>query len=359
MTSSPRRAAPAPATAQAAPGLWRSLRNVAIGLLSPMLMCLGVAVAYNAAFHQPQPNHLKVAVVGTTAQAQALAHAVSARAGNAFDVSTVPSVGAAERQIRMRELVGAFVPDARHPDLMIATADSLTAAFAAEDVFDGVTAAQGVPLTVTNIVQPASGDTNGDALFFLLIAMTIGCYTSIAVIGTAGAALGMPVRMLVGLATSLVISVIGIVTAGPAFGVVSHDYVPVWAMSWLYCAGIVAIGIGLHTFLKRWTVMAMCMLFVVINFPSAGGVYGPDMQNRFFGALHSFWDGAQFLEGARDLLYFPAVGVAGHLVTLALWLAAGLVLIAVAAWREQRKPAVVLVGTDLEAEQEIEEAGAI
>jgi len=46
-------------------------------------------------------------------------------------------------------------------------------------------------------------------------------------------------------------------------------------------------------------------------------------------------------------------------VTLALWLAAGLVLIAVAAWREQRKPAAALAGRDLEAEQEIEEAGAI
>jgi hypothetical protein len=41
-------------------------------------------------------------------------------------------------------------------------------------------------------------------------------------------------------------------------------------MAWLYCVGIIAIGIGLHTILKRWTVLGMCTLFVMINFPAVG-----------------------------------------------------------------------------------------
>ncbi|WP_218019015.1 hypothetical protein [Nocardia gamkensis] len=71
-------------------------------------------------------------------------------------------------------------------------------------------------------------------------------------------------------------SVIGLGVAGPVFHVVDHDYAAaVWAMSWLYSAGILAVGIGLHTFLRRWTTLTMMVLIVMLNFTTSGGVYSP------------------------------------------------------------------------------------
>ncbi|MFI6846782.1 hypothetical protein OG535_33415 [Kitasatospora sp. NBC_00085] len=169
---------------------------------------------------------------------------------------------------------------------------------------------------------------------------------------------------MVGVAVSLVVSVIGIVTAGPLFHVVDHDRLAVWAPGWLYSAGVIAVGVGLHIFLKRWTTLAMMVLLVMLNFTTSGGIYRPDLQNGFFGGLHSFRTGAGFLEGARSILYFDGgAGLGGHVPTLALWLLLGGAVMACAALHEKRGRAAVWreasagasMQTSAEAVEEMEE----
>ncbi|MFD8478179.1 hypothetical protein [Kitasatospora sp. NPDC059673] len=331
-------------------------------LLTPLLMCLGMALAYQGAFHQPEPHHLKVAVVGTTAPDQVLAQTLKDRAGDALDVTTLPDRQSAEQQLRDRDLVGAYVPDANRPELLVAKGNSDTSAMAAEAVFQPVAAHQGVPLAVTDVAPLAAGDPTGQGIFFLLVALSIGSYASVPVIGTAGAALGIRVRALVGLATSLVVSAIGIVTAGPVFHIVDHQQVAIWALGWLYSAGIVAIGTGLHAFLKRWTTLTMMVLFVMLNFTTSGGIYRPELQNGFFGALHGFWNGAGFIEGARSILYFDGgAGLGGRVLSLALWLVVGLALLVAAGIYEQRQRTAAVTGPTAEprsdelTEDELEE----
>ncbi|MFJ9443585.1 hypothetical protein ACIRRH_17175 [Kitasatospora sp. NPDC101235] len=347
-----------PRNPAAAPTLGHSLKHLAAHLITPLLMCLGMALAYQGAFHQPEPHHLKVAVVGTTPQAQRLAQAIQGKAGDALDVRTVDDRAAAEQQLRDRDLVGAFVPDARSPELIVAKGNSDTSVVAATAVFTNVTDRQGVPLHVTDLTTPAEGDPTGQGLFFLLVALSIGSYASVAAIGAAGAALSLKVRALAGVAVSLVVSVIGIVTAGPVFHVVDHDHAAIWALGWLYSAGIVLIGIGLHSFLKKWTTLALMVLFVMLNFTSSGGIYRPELQNGFFGGLHGFWTGAGFLEGARSVMYFDGgAGLGGHVVTLLVWLLlGGAALVAAAVYEGRgRRP----VETPREAEEEMEEAVAV
>ncbi|MFD4431259.1 hypothetical protein [Nocardia sp. NPDC058497] len=121
---------------------------------------------------------------------------------------------------------------------------------------------------------------------------------------------------------------------------------------------IILIGIGLHTFLKLWTTLALITLFVMLNFTTSGGVYGPQLQNGFFGALHSFWNGADFVEGLRSLLYFDtAAGFGARLLGLFAWLAVGVVLVVVAGRHEARNaPAPVARAA---VEEEIGESVAV
>ncbi|WP_433761903.1 hypothetical protein [Nocardia sp. CA-135398] len=337
------------------------LRHVAGHLLTPLLMCLGMALAYLGAFHQPEPNHLKVAVVGTSAQDMVLAQTMKDKAGDALEVVTLPTRDDATARLRDRTLSGAYIPDARNPELLVAKANSDTTAMAVELVFRQVAGTRGVPMTVTNITKTASGDPTGQGLFFLLVALSIGSYGSVAAIGAAGAGLSMRMRAAIGLATSLMVSVIGIVVAAPVFHIVDHDYVAIWAMGWLYSAGIITVGIGLHTFLKRWTTLTLMVLFVMLNFTTSGGIYRPELQNGFFGSLHAFWNGAGFVEGARSLLYFDgAAGFAGRIASLFGWLAVGAVVLVVAARYERRNspaPAdLERLQRPAEAEEEMEEA---
>ncbi|MFD7729527.1 hypothetical protein ACFV6F_03945 [Kitasatospora phosalacinea] len=315
-----------------------ALRHVLTHLVTPLLMCLGMGVAYLSAFHAPAPHQLPVAVVGQGPQTQVLAQTLKDGAGDGLDVTTAADTDAARTRLLDRELVAAYVPDADAPTLLVASANSDTSATVAEKVFTEVAAREGKPLAVRELTPLPAGDPTGQGLFFLLVALSIGSYGSVAVLGAAGAVLSVRARALLGLGVALVVSLLGAALAGPVFHLVDHGLFGVWAMGWLYSAGIVAIGTALHTFLGRWNTLTMMALFVMLNFTSSGGIFRPELQNGFYGALHSFWNGAGFLEGVRDHVYFGGrAGLGGHVVTLFGWLAAGALLLLQAARTERRR----------------------
>ncbi|MCX4878685.1 hypothetical protein [Streptomyces sp. NBC_00847] len=332
-----------------------SLRHVITHLITPLLMCLGMGFAYMGAFVTPEPHHLPVAVVGSGPQAKVFAQTVKDEAGDKLDVRTVATRSEAVDLLDSRDITGAYVPGARAPELVVASAASDMDATAVEKVFTPVAAEQGVALKVTDVAAPVDDDPTGQGLFFLLIALSIGSYASVAALGAAGGTLPMRVRALLALGVSAVVSGIGALLAGPVFHLAHHDLAQLWGMAWLYSAGILFVGVGLHTFLKRWTTLTMMVLFVMLNFTSSGGLFRPDLQNGFFGALHAFWNGAGFVEGARSLLYFHSDGLSRNAGTLAAWLLLGLVITAVAAVHERSK-APVAAATPVRADRhEVEE----
>lgn len=312
-----------------------ALRHVLGHLLTPLLMCVGMGLAYLGAFHAPQPHDLRVDVVGSGPTAQVLAQTLHDKGACALDVRTVPDREAAVAALREQHSFGAYIPGT-HPELLVASASSDTSAMAVEKVFTKVAAGQGAPLKVTDVAPVSDGDPTGQGVFFLLVALSIGSYASVAVIG--GAVLPLRVRALLAAGTSLVVSLVGTVFAGPMFHLVDHGLGGVWAMSWLYSAGILLIGVGLHTFLRRWTTLGVMVLFVMLNFTSSGGIYRPELQPGFFGALHAFWNGAGFVEGVRSHVYFDGHALGGHLLVLALWFLAGIAVMVCASLAEARRP---------------------
>ncbi|MGY0057402.1 hypothetical protein ACWY4P_12675 [Streptomyces sp. LZ34] len=112
---------------------------------------------------------------------------------------------------------------------------------------------------------------------------------------------------------------------------------------------------------KRMTTLVLMVLFVMLNFTTCGGIFEPELQNGFFGALHSFWNGPDFVEGARSLLYFDSAGLGGRMLSLVLWLVAGLLLVAAAAVTERRSTTVraSIPSAEADAEEEMGEAVAV
>ncbi|WP_328732111.1 ABC transporter permease [Streptomyces caniferus] len=347
------------------------LRHVLTHLITPLLMCIGMGLAYLGAFANPAPHHLPVAVVGSGRSAQLLAQSINDKAGGDLEVRTVADRSAAVERLKHQDIFGAYVIHAQGaskgaakgatsggmksatggaggdgaaggsakqaPELLVATAGSDTSASVVQKVFTPIAAHQGAPLKVTDVAPTAEDDPTGQGIFFLLVAISIGSYASVAVIGGAGAVLPIRLRAVLAVGTSFVVGLIGTAFAGPVFHLVDHGLRGLWGMAWLYSAGILLIGTGLHTFLKRWTTLGVMALFVMLNFTSSGGIFRPEMQNGFFAALHSFWNGAGFVEGTRSHVYFDDYGLSGHVWTLVWWLVAGLVMVGVAALAERRR----------------------
>ncbi|MBM7169760.1 hypothetical protein JQK87_15300 [Streptomyces sp. G44] len=354
--------ATAEAPAAAAPRTRDVLRHVLLHLVTPLLMCLGMGLAYMGAFVTPEPNDMPVAVVGSGPQAQVLAQTVEDKAGDALDVRTLPDRARAVDALKSLDIAGAFVPGARTPELIVASAGSDMSAMAAQKIFTPIAAEQGAPLKVTDVAAPVADDPTGQGLFFLLVAVSIGSYASVAVLGAAGAGLRMRVRAGLAVGVSFAVSLIGAALAGPLFHLAHQGLWGVWAMCWLYSAGVLFIGVGLHTFLKRWTTLTMMVLFVMLNFTTSGGLFRPELQNGFFGSLHAFWNGAGFVEGIRSHLYFGGHDLGAHVWTLAGWLAAGLLCVGAAGlWERRGRVAAAPVAASRDAdradqEEEMEES---
>lgn len=343
-----------------------ALRHVLSHLVTPLLMCVGMGLAYLGAFHAPEPHDLRVDVVGSGASAHVLAQTLQDRGDGALSVRTVADRDTAVNHLRTQQSYGAYLPGSS-PELIVATASSETSATVVQKVFTGVAAEQGAPLEVTNVEPTADGDPTGQGIFFLLVAVSIGSYASVAVIGGAGAVLALRMRAALAVGASLVVSAIGAVFAGPLFGLVDHGLGGLWAMAWLYSAGILLIGVGLHTFLKRWTTLGVMVLFVMLNFTSSGGIFRPELQPGFFGSLHAFWNGAGFVEGVRSHVYFGGHALGGHVLVLAVWFVAGLAVMGVAGRAEskgrhaaaERSRAEAFAAPGAGAEEEMEEAVAV
>jgi hypothetical protein len=307
------------------------LRHVLGHLVVPVLLAAGMALAYLGAFHQPEPHQVRLDVVGSGPQVAVLASTLQDQLGDRAAVRTVATAAEARDALASRQVTAAYLPDPARPVLMLASAASDTSAVTAEKMLAPVALAQGLPLQVQDVAPPAGTDPTGQGIFFYLVALSVGAYSSAIAIGAAGARLPMRVRVLVGVGTAAVISAIATAVAGPLYGALPSHAAQIGLLAWLYTSAVVLVGVGLHPFLGRWTTGTMVGLFVMLNFTSSGGIFAPDEQPGFFAALHSFWIGRGLVEAGRDLEYFPGVGIGGHVAVLVGWLVAALVLTAVAA----------------------------
>ena len=203
-------------------------------MLGPVLVCLGLGLSYLGAFHNPQPNDMKVAVVGSSPKTKVLAQTIKDKAGNGLDVITVPTRQQAREHLLDRDLVGAFVPTPKHPELLVARAGSNSTANAAQTIFRMVTDKQGVPLKVTDVTSLAAQDPNGSSLFFMLITLSVASYCCVLVLAPVADVLSMRARVAMGMGACLAISGGGILLAGPVFDVFDHHLVAVWARALLH-----------------------------------------------------------------------------------------------------------------------------
>jgi hypothetical protein len=325
-----------------------------------VLLGTGMALAYLGAFHQPEPHAVRIDVVGQDPQVAVLAQSVQDQLGDRVAVRTVATVDDARTALTDREIAGAYVPDPAHPSLLLAGAASDTTAITVERMLAPVALAQGLPLDVQDVAPSGDTDPTGQGMFFTLVALSVGSYSAAIAIGAAGGRLSMRVRALLAIGAGGVIALICTVIAGPVYGALPSSAGTIGLLAWVYTSAIVLIGVALHSFLGRWTTLSLVTLFVMLNFTSAGGVFAPALQPGFFAALHSFWIGSGLLEAGRNLMYFPALGIARHVLVLVLWLAAGLALTAVSATVERRRAARVPAPVVLEpaVEEELEETVA-
>jgi hypothetical protein len=304
-------------------------KHLGLHILVPVLLGVGMTLAYLGAFHEPSPHHLPVAVVGTDAATQVFAETMNDQAPDRLDVRTVATERQAAELVRERTLAAAYEATPTQATLYLATAASATTAETVQKIFQPIAFRQHLPYRVVDVAPVGRHDATGQGLFFLLVGLSVGGYAVAAAVAAVTGRHGLLARVIVPVAASAVVSAIIILIAAGVYHVFDRNVLQVWLVSWLYDALVMWIGVALMPILRSWTVLAMTVLFVQLNFTSSGGIFQKALEPGFFAALNDFWAGAGWLNATTDLVYFPGASFVRDGVVLGLWAAVAVVAVLV------------------------------
>lgn len=305
----------------------KTLRTLTLTVLMPVLMGLGMALAYLGAFAGPTPHELPIGVVGTSAETSVFAQELSDKSPGSFAVRTVDTAADAHALITSGDIAGAFALGSDHATLYVSSGAGGSSADVLTKVFLRVSNAAHLPMVVDDVTPTGSGDPTGQGLFFVLVALSVGSYASAIAISAVLAKASKLWRVVTPLIVSLVIASLVMLIAGPVYHVVDHGVWNVWLLSWLYCAGVILVGVGLHAIFRHWTTLVLACMFVMLNFTSSGGVFSKFFLPSFFSALNSFWDGAAYLHAAQVAEYLNSQDMAKDALVLSLWVVCGAILV--------------------------------
>ncbi|MFC4244498.1 ABC transporter permease [Gryllotalpicola reticulitermitis] len=322
----PARVAPAHSSLLPHPSMWKHL---GLHILVPVLLGIGMTLAYLGAFHQPSPHHLPVAIVGDSAQSEVFAQTLNNQGDGALDVRNVADAHQAEQLVRDRTISAAYEVTPTQANLYVATAASATTTETVEKIFQPIAFQQHLPYNVVDVVPVGKHDATGQGIFFLLVGLSVGGYAVAAAVAAVTGKHGLLARIFVPVIASAVVSAIVVGIASYVYHVFDHNVLQVWLLSWLYDLLVMWIGVALMPILKNWTVLAMTVLFVQLNFTSSGGIFQKTMEPGFFASLNDFWAGAGWLNSATALIYFPGQGFGRDVAVLAIWAAVAVIAVLV------------------------------
>lgn len=141
-------------------------------------------------------------------------------------------------------MLAAYATDASHATIILSTAASPAEARAAEELLLPIAYQQHLPVTVHDERPVPADDMTGQGLFFLMVAMSVGGYSSAIAIAAVTVRLGIGWRIAVSAGAAVVVSAIGTFVAGPLFHVLTGNEWSMGLLGALYTFGIITIGVG-------------------------------------------------------------------------------------------------------------------
>jgi len=296
----------------------QNVRGAAIPLVVGLFIGTIFATVFLAAFHDPKPHHLPVAVVAPAQVITAL-QTQSRSNDDAIDFRSYSTASAARSALSDRTVFGAFIVDVQGPTLLVAGANGPSVTQTLQGVFTAAAQATRSPLTVVDVQPLSVGDSRGLSVFYGAFGVVLAGFlfglTSMQLAAT------LPPRWRA--ASALVFSAAaGLVVAWllqPVFGAL-----PAPLFTTAVVVGLLALAVGatttalLKVFGPAGTFLAAVALLVVGNATSTGilpGQYLPGWLEPMTAVLPV----GVAVRALRGAAYFHDDGVASAILVLAAW----------------------------------------
>lgn len=303
-----------------------------IGVVLALTVAVGLMLlAFAAPAVHSGPTDLPLAVAGPPPAVSQVTAALDQARPGAFTVTTYDSADQVDQAIRDREAIGGISVGA--DGITIHTATAAGAPYAPMLTTIGNTlAAQGQPVTFTDVVPLTADDPAGSGLTALALPLVFGGMASAVALSF------VTRRASLRIGGALTFSVLAGLTAGGILtwlGTIDGAY---WPTSAAIALGIAAISLtilGLEAVLglPGLGIGALTMLFVAN--PLSGVATGPLWLPQPWGAIGQFLPVGAAGTTIRSAAFFDGAGATTALLVLVAWACAGLVLVLLGARRSR------------------------
>jgi hypothetical protein len=309
-----------------------SIRTVSL-IIGVLLLQIGFIVSYVGAFHSPTPHRIPLAVVAPAPESSQVVTKLNLIPSAPLHATAASSLAAARRLIGDEAVSAALVinPAAKTDTLLIASADGSSVASAAEQVITAAEASQHRSVAVTDIVPLQRGDYHGLAGFYLVVGWAVGGYLVAALLGIASGArpatTPRTLNRLIAFALYAIVSgLAGAIVVGPVLGALTGHLIALWWLGALLVFAVGAVTLAFQTLFGVIGIGVTILFFVILGNPSAGGAYQPALLPPFWRAISSALPNGAATDAVRRIVYFGGYDIGGHLIVLASYAVAGVVI---------------------------------
>jgi len=309
-----------------------SIRTVSL-IIGVLLLQIGFIVSYVGAFHSPTPHRIPLAVVAPAPESSQVVTKLNLIPSAPLHATAASNLAAARRLIGDEAVSAALVinPAAKTDTLLIASADGSSVASAAEQVITAAEASQHRSVAVTDIVPLQRGDYHGLAGFYLVVGWAVGGYLVAALLGIASGARPATTprtlnRLIAFVLYAIVSGLAGAIVVGPVLGALTGHLIALWWLGALLVFAVGAVTLAFQTLFGVIGIAVTILFFVILGNPSAGGAYQPALLPPFWRAISSALPNGAATDAVRRIVYFGGYDIGGHLIVLASYAVAGVVI---------------------------------
>ena len=293
-----------------------------------LLLQMGFILSYVAAFHQPTPRDIEIAVIADqgipAGMDQQVADKLNAIDGSPLSAQVIDNTATARRMLHDRDIQGAFVISPAGPDMLItASAGGSSIATSLEAVFAEVEQSQNREFVVRDEIPVGAHDNRGLSGFYLAVGWVVGGYLLAAAIGLF---IGAPKTLRQAGAHTGVIAIYSIISGALGALITSHvlgtfagHWLPLSILGTAVVFGTAMFTLGLRAAIGVLAVPLAIAVFVILGNPSAGGAFGPNIIPSFYAAIGRWITPGAGTEGVRSIVYFNNVGIGQPALTLFLY----------------------------------------
>ncbi len=314
------------------------IRRAALALTGSLTLMFTFIALFLTAFHDPEPNRVPVAIVGSLDNARQVQQQIERTGPGSIHAVAVATTTDARRAILHQQVQAALVMEPGHPRLIVASAASVLETAALKQLAARAVGPDAAALVVDDLRPLPRGDSKGMSTVFVAFGVTIAGLGA----GVALSILGRGLRTLHVLAALLglgVLAGLGVaVLADPVIGALTGAFWPLAGVVAMLVVAVAASVCGLGRLIGPLGLGLGVLVVLLLSVSSAGGPLGYYMLPEFYRAISQWLPTGTAMTAIRHVVYFDNQRMLHCLVVLAVWAVGGLLTVAVGRLRVQREP---------------------